>query len=500
MLRLPLVNRIVGKIATLLFVAAFTAVPSHADGPQDLEIMVNGPWTFVVYADPTMYGGDDRLYLVAPADETHFASIWSGPDASMRNWMKLMMQGKPPQLICPSGSADNTTCPNGVSKQYLYSVAVNSTPVVIGAPAEERESVYSASTRVSHKNVAAAILTPGTSRYAISLPMPDYVKTYSGDYGPGVAEAKLERSTDPSLATGDAEYSTWTVLHYGLQSLDRVTVTTKNSGDQNPFDVTIVALLDRDKTITRYGISLSLMQAPLCNTSTPDMLKYYPKDCTKYSEFSKATSDDEDCDTLSGFSFAASTVLWQLPDYALFPSEQDSEGTQNPLNYRYFDTGTKLGCPAAYKGNAAQLKTNVVKLAREHVKALADITSLEDQLDLATSAKTKKMLEQAAKAARADGQSPNATLGVQAFSQVLADTDAIYPAGIPDEAAIGLYCACTLAGNSDSDCKKEFDLAATPSCGQKNRFDLDFDLVAAQDKGSSDCHSPQISINGAIQP
>jgi hypothetical protein len=76
---------------------------------------------------------------------------------------------------------------------------------------------------------------------------------------------KIESKTDPNLAIAAAEYSTWTVLHYGVASLDSpydsATVSYGDKLGQHSFPVAIESAADRDNIITRYGISIVLMGA-----------------------------------------------------------------------------------------------------------------------------------------------------------------------------------------------------------------------------------------------
>lgn len=485
--RSPLARRSLVKLATLLLVATFTAVPSYADGPKDLEIMVNGPWTFVVYADPSLYNGADRLYLVAPADETHFAGMWSGANASMQNWAQILKQGGLPdnnQILSPSDS----------NSQYLYSASFSPKPDSLGSISEENESVYQATTRVSQSDIRGLLLNLGTNRYAISLPMPDSVKTYSGDYGPGVAEIKLENKTNPNLTTNARQYSTWTVLHYGVANMaasDSVAMTYSDKFGQHSFSLPIETAKDLDGSIQRYGISIVLMGAPLCKTSTVDHLYYYPKSCTKYSEFSPAQSDDQKCDSLSGFSFANNAALWHMPEHVLFPAEQDWEGTQNPWNYRY-------DCAPAYKENLQTLHDSQQNAAKRNIKVVSDIKALNEAIGALPQKKAAKAAPRHQERNLAGEQISELSTD---FANIANDIALSLPDAIPTEVREAFDCVCAEAAqhSPDTSCPTLKSSGSQSKCPNPMHKDLDT-VLQALDKGSSDCHAPQVSIGGAISP
>src|ERR1700728_1922129 len=101
MTRPPLADRILARLAVVILLSGLTVITSHAQalppcplGFKDFQIMVSGPWQFVVALDnnekdvngnPT-----DRLFVVAPQDPTHIAYLWPGPNASMEYWMSQM--------------------------------------------------------------------------------------------------------------------------------------------------------------------------------------------------------------------------------------------------------------------------------------------------------------------------------------------------------------------------------------------------------------------------
>src|ERR1700691_916197 len=100
------------------------------------------------------------------------------------------------------------------------------------------------------------------NRYAISLPWSNHIHTYSGDFGPGISEAKIQQDTDPDYRTAIAQYATWTVLSYDVQP-NNVNVKTYNASDQSAFSVKIsTGDIDRSSAplgstpnpVKRYGI------------------------------------------------------------------------------------------------------------------------------------------------------------------------------------------------------------------------------------------------------
>ena len=81
-----------GKIAMLFAFLVFWTRPVHAQDTYDVEIMVKGPWDYVLdpnpKLDPTPVPGDERIVLVAPYDDLHRANFLPSPNAStfyMRN-------------------------------------------------------------------------------------------------------------------------------------------------------------------------------------------------------------------------------------------------------------------------------------------------------------------------------------------------------------------------------------------------------------------------------
>jgi len=505
MTRKPLAGQLFVRITTLLFMAVLSVVPSPAQS-HGVEIMVNGPWTFVAYANPNISNGDKRLYLVAGWNKYHFVDISSGTDARMSTLMTSIAGGTSINLICPGGPADKTSCLSA-QKQNLYLADFDSMQTGTYTITEETEDVYPEASSISSPNITTVLLNPTASRYAISLPWPNHIHTYSGDFGPGVSESKIEKNADPTSGTAAAQYATWTVLSYDVQP-NNVNVKTYNASDQTPFSVKI-STGDTDRSgaplgstpnpIKRYGISISLVEAPLCKSSAPGKALYYPEDCPADKTFS-VPLDDQECDTLSSLSFAQSAALWNLPEHARFPSEQDALGTQGQWNYDY-------NCLASYRSNLQNLEAQedkVVGFNLEMADLALRIAALKRNLALIEHQRRESGQEQG------KGLAPESV--IKLFDGISKDLTASESANLISSEnatrlnlADELYCACkafTLGkGNCESfksshECKAVRDVTEPA----KHFITAATAYVTANDKGSSDCHAAQISINGAIQP
>lgn len=476
MTRSPLAERIFGKLAILVFATVFSTVPCHAAGPQDLEIMVNGPWSFVSY--------QNQLYIVAPADKTHIAYFWSSPDASMRTWMTTMANGYIP--ISSSSSGKN-----------IYTLTFSNYMKSNQPPDEEPEAAYHPTTQVTSTTIQTVLTGSGLPRYAISVPMPDSVYTYSGDWGPGFAQAKISPTAAPTSATPAAVYSTWTILHYGLSSAIQTgdTISVALDGRAQP-GIAIKPDFDRNNTIERYGISIALMEAPLCENSPlpPDDPTYYGTDCSVFPS-DPVWADDENCDTLSGLSFALSTKLWGLSEEARFPAEQDDEGTQNLGTFYY-------ACQVYSAANEPQIRGDQLIVAENNLKAAKDISQKISKLKSYLQSQSVKPADRLTK--KADQSEIFEALLVG----IADDTKLLFPHHVPQELGDALYCVCrsTQKGEKKSEdrsaeksCRKLLPLRSLPNCVQ-GKTEKYLDFIEAQDKGSADCHSAQISINSVVQP
>jgi hypothetical protein len=84
------------------------------------------------------------------------------------------------------------------------------------------------------------------------------------------------------------------------------------------------------------------------------------------------------------------------------------------------------------------------------------------------------------------------------FGEFPNDIKIEYPYSVPVELADAFRCACQDAHVPPAQCPP----LDSPRMSLRCSGNLDFDLKMGEDndKGSSDCHSPQSSIDGAIQP
>jgi len=486
MTRSPVANQTLAILAALFSLAVLTVVPSHAQ-TQDFEIMVSGPWQFVVAADSM---GHDRLFLVAPYDVTHIANFWSGTNASMQYWMDKAGDPDGELVIFPNG-----TDPTSNYQKNVYALDFSGyTHQKIPAPHRKHELVYQTTSRISPSTIQKVLFPTDTSitRYAISLPDPDYVRTYSGKFGPGTAEAEIGNAIGEG-SVAPAQYATWTVLHYGLTP---ATATSSSSvsvtGGQNAGPI----LFGDADDYNRYGISIALVEAPWCDDNSGNYYKGYGVigGC-RFPALPNLT-DDRECDSLSGLSFSLSAKLWGLNEYALFPSEKDALGNQNSGSYDY-----ECGPYNAKNTDAAiaqqQRAATHNRAAAEKIEAVArTISTLENlpRFSLQPNALVPGRSEKK--------QDEDSNLLLKDFTKIFKELNFLFPSGVPASVAAAYYCVCEAAhlavDAKNSQCTKfgPYTCTGTP------RSDLKIILEALDtaDKGSSDCHSPQISIDGAIQP
>jgi len=175
----------------VVFLAALVCPgPLSAQDPNtyDLQIMVNGPWDYAKDLDPVAdckYSSGDRIVLVAPAmngaDKIHQASIFSGTYAS---------QTPPATALHPDPSVQGDLA--------LYCVDINrGTASPQANPQKDEPADFYKSYQIPDEKIRQ-IIQPGVNghpkayRFAISLPRPDYVTTYTGSYGTGFAESKKQ--------------------------------------------------------------------------------------------------------------------------------------------------------------------------------------------------------------------------------------------------------------------------------------------------------------------
>lgn len=276
-----------GRIALLLAMAALCVKISAAQ--QDLEIMVNGPWSYVANDDTT-------IFLVAPGSMHHKTYIYAGTDAA--EFAKPAHQGD----VIPAGKLTLTFTHDG-------------TPIAYPSDGEGA-TVYPARANTSRVNAvlkAKALTNPSAPQpYVILLPKPDSYSTFvdpNGHYD-GFSESKVYISDQAVMSNRHAQtippqlYTTWMVLHYGVKKF--------------PVDVTDSNGKKYTATDAMPGISII--------AGDPAM------------------RHDNACDYVSLESFNDQTVLWDLnagstsKRYARFPMETMlPPGQQIHYHYDYAD-------------------------------------------------------------------------------------------------------------------------------------------------------------------
>jgi hypothetical protein len=184
-----LYSRTVGRIAFLLLTSLLLSAQSFAQ--QDLQIIVNGPWSYVVQ------GG--RLWLVAPGKSVHhMVYIYSGLDVSA--WKTITPEPKNTYTLNFDTGFQQGTPPN---------------------PFNPEQATICNAHGVS--NVTSVLNNTGNTNYVASLPMPNAFSTYSDPnfQWDGYSESKVSDSAITQLTppVPPALYTTVMVLHYWAQVL-----------------------------------------------------------------------------------------------------------------------------------------------------------------------------------------------------------------------------------------------------------------------------------------
>jgi hypothetical protein len=413
-------------LTTMLFTSLLAA--------QDFQIMVNGPWDYVLdphreYDHNSTTPSDDRIVLVAPSTN-HWAYIFPGPNAGDEKMM----------------SDSNSIQASAQDSLFLYYLDF-SKPVQNGAngePNEEPAQLYAPTQIVSDQTIANVFYTydSTTPRYAVSLPMPDYIETYTGNYGTGFAESKIKVGKLTNK-TQPKEYTIWMVLHYSVTAIP-ATMLVSN------LVKGISVIQDKPVTVTSAGgrsaISITLMDP----TKTTDL----------------------ECDPLSGYSFGASMKMWGLTEHARFPVQKDLVGTQYPGYYDYT-------CAEAHQSSLVLLQNRLDKIKSERKTATQDIEVLKKDL-------SSILLETRAAAIT----TPNSQL--EDWKKVNEDLNSLlgHP---PQTVTDALSCSKDLVDGKGPD---EF----CPEHGsQTELLHKLFQYNTLSAVGSTDCHKAQISINNAFK-
>src|SRR5437016_10805736 len=136
------------KSITILF--AFAVLFTRPSAAQyDLQIMVNGPWDYVIDPNPgkSPTPNDDRLVLVAPASMSHKAYIFEGTNATKPGNVRLDV---------------NANSATDLSFYYLdFDPAVRNPDGI--PPNEEPAITYRARQTVTSARIMSILDTPGTT-------------------------------------------------------------------------------------------------------------------------------------------------------------------------------------------------------------------------------------------------------------------------------------------------------------------------------------------------
>jgi len=266
-------------VVTMLFTRVSVA-------QTDLQIMVSGPWAYVVDPHPEKDLGQPvqkRIVLAVTAGSgstmDHHAYIFSGDNASL-------FRAKPE--MGPPG--------------FYYLDIDRSVRTFNGTMSGSDVSPQPLEASVDNAQIGNVLDHPSTPRYAISLPEPDYYTTYKGSYGDGLSQSIVAaQHITANSNTPPGMYTTWMVLHYWTSAA--VPAILKDpAGKLTPY-----AFANNG-----YALGVSIVMG------VPGM------------------GSQSTCDSLSSDSFGKSKNLWNLPLYARFPSETDGiHGVQNIGDFHY---------------------------------------------------------------------------------------------------------------------------------------------------------------------
>ncbi len=283
------------RITLLLVVVVFFSRPSAAQ--SEVQIMVNGSWDYVEDPEPDKdpYAAGqtiDRIVLVAPHNATHAFYIFSGDDAT-----KFAKSPQPPEIK-----------DTGIYYLDIKGLMANSghKPQPSDTLPLNWSNLLPVPQPVSISKIRSVLYTPNSvmARFAVSLPKPDYYTTYSGAWGTGLSESKVD--VIPINSQQPGKYTTWMVLHYWVNTTPSATLNASLDDTSlppitgRPYDFSIDANVVAMATVPAISIVMG----------------------AAYQE------NDFSCDTISQGSFKMSSALWQFTRYAQFP-EEDMSGNQH---------------------------------------------------------------------------------------------------------------------------------------------------------------------------
>jgi hypothetical protein len=430
-------NRFVGGVSLRLVVSLLIAIFGFASGIRaqtlDFQIMVNGSWDYVLDPNPgydiySQTPSGQRIILVAPADK-HIASVFGDPNAATSHPYN------------PTGLQ-----PSSVGKIELYYLDFQpGIQFQLSSPTDEEPAHFDAAEGTVPLSIIQKVLympDPKQPRFAISLPMPDSISTYTGEYGSGYAYSKMSKQ-HIDHGTPNMPYSIWAVLHYSLKSYSKL-LALRESNAQGSVPKPESADIPIGDDGIRQAVSILVGEIP-------------------------HTPNDPTCDSLSAWTFSTAMKMWGLQSRARFPVLDQSSGDQ----YSYFD----YACTEATATNADILQNHLDDLATtsDAIKALHEklgsLVSAEDQY---RSDKTKM----------ADLQT--------SFNRVRKLTGLMMGKSRAD---IDEALSCTQALiNNDKD---KIDGCPTKK-SLNERYFGDGGTFHARTVGSTDCHKGPLSINNAF--
>jgi hypothetical protein len=223
----------------------------------------------------------------------------------------------------------------------------------------------------------------------------------------------------------------------------------------------------------RSGISFLLAESKPC----------LPNDsvCFNYSE--------QECDELSGQSFAETTGLWVLPEYARFPVQLDGMGNQDSWNYDFDYCSPSHGSDV---DGARKLRQQAEDRNRD---ILQQIENLNSELNTLLLQQTTFVVS-----LKATGEKESPTLEVNKGLETLtAEFAKDFPRGVPDEVNHALRCTSDIVnGLHPMGCPASLELVIKEYFQVKSRFGDRDGPLADPGKGSADCHSAQMAIDGIL--
>jgi hypothetical protein len=396
---------------------------------SDFQLVVNGPWAYVAdphpEKDPNPNGyKTKRLVLVTSQGmgHSHKAFIHDGVDGRLG-----------------TGPVD----------PGLYYLDLDNRSFAGQAPVNDLPAMtYFAPQPVDAGKIDYVIYSE-PNRVAFSVPQPDYVSTYIGQYGVGLAESKI----DINHITPDTPYAYHTielVLHYQVcQPVSSVTCSTCSKS----------LLRGNDIPVSGKGLSIAS------------------------GAYGKKSS--RRCDDYSSQSFSESKALWGLVHYARFPEELDEVGTQHHGYYNY-------DCPESFSSSKQEnfdyalrcsdaLRSKIAKL-KASVEAELQDRSAAAQGPREGPIACEPQQHKAEDACWPERKAPNVT-----FCDVQDGISAILFGTKVESVQTDLACLAELLRNPrTAACRGRIEEISTRLTG----------LLTAM--GSTDCHAAQMSINGAI--